>query len=178
MFNWLSKRICVPLSAELFPLQSVPCLPCCMEIFSTGCRTLHLKFFSFLEFPLAYFSSLPRSSWTAALPSRLPTALLSLPYEISPVSLLRMHSLPSSRSSMKMLDGIGLWHLRNTTTLSWVSFRLQIVALFEQSSRFCTQFVVHPSSLYLPIMVTRKQVEMIYTHWSLLVYSQSIVPCQ
>jgi len=37
------------------------------------------------------------------LPSRWPTAPSPPPYEISPVTLLRMHSLPSSRSSVKMV---------------------------------------------------------------------------
>jgi len=67
-------------------------------------------------------------------------------------------------------DGIGPWHPRNTTTFSWSSFRLWIVALLEQSSQFCTHFVVDPPSLYL---ATWKQVEMSYTHWSPLAYRVS-----
>lgn len=142
VFNLLFTSTCVPFSVELFLVQAVPCLHRCMELFSPECKTLHLKFFNFLKFPLAYFSILPRSLWTAALPSRLPTAPSPMPYELSPVTLLRVHSLLSSRSSMKMLNGIGPWHLRNNTTLSWASFRLQFFVLFEQSSQFCTHFVV------------------------------------
>lgn len=66
-FNLLSPSICVSFSSELFLVQSVPCLHCCMELFSSGCRTLYLKLFNFLKFPLSCFSSLPGSLWRAAL---------------------------------------------------------------------------------------------------------------
>lgn len=66
------------------------------------CGKLHLALLSFMRFTQAHFSSLPLLM--ASLLSSMSTTLLSL---VSSVNLLRLYSVPLSKSLTKMLNSTG-----------------------------------------------------------------------
>uniref|UniRef100_A0A8C3EYK4 Uncharacterized protein n=1 Tax=Chrysemys picta bellii TaxID=8478 RepID=A0A8C3EYK4_CHRPI len=76
----------------------------CMGFFRPNFRTLHLSLLNLIRFLLAQSLNLSRSVWTLSLPSSISTPPRSL---VSSANLLRVQSIPSSRSLMKMLNKIG-----------------------------------------------------------------------
>ena len=64
------------------------------------CKIVRLDLLNLMRLTWAHCSSLSRSLWMASLPSGVLTAPQSL---VSPANLLRVHSAPSSMSSMKIL---------------------------------------------------------------------------
>ncbi|KAK4810941.1 hypothetical protein QYF61_013349 [Mycteria americana] len=68
------------------------------------CRTLHLSLLNFILFLLSHSSSLSRSLCKIALPSEVST---SPPILVSSANLVRVLSIPSSRSFMKMSNSVG-----------------------------------------------------------------------
>lgn len=82
-------------STKLLSIQSVPNLSYCMVLCQPRCRALHLPLLNFMRSPPAHFSSLTRSIWVAALPSSVSATPPNL---VSPINLLRGHSIPSSWS--------------------------------------------------------------------------------
>ena len=83
--------------AKLFFSRLVPSTYWCLELFLPRSRTLHFPLLNLLRFPLARFSSLLRSLWTAAHPAS--------PWATHPSSdLLRVLSAPSLRSLRKRLS--------------------------------------------------------------------------
>ena len=110
------------------------------------CRTQHLALLNFIQLASAHWSSLSRSSCRAFLHSSRST---HAPNMVSSVNLLRLHSITSSRSSIKILKRTGL------STKSWgtpLVTGLQLdLTLFTTtlwawlSSQFLTQRSVHQS---------------------------------
>ena len=92
------------LSTGLLSSRSAPSLYWCMGLFLPRCRTLHLPLLNFIRFLCAQLSSLYRSHWMPAQPSGVPA---TLPSFMSPANLLRLHSVPSSRSWMKKMNKNG-----------------------------------------------------------------------
>lgn len=80
------KALLYPVSSQSVPLEGL-CQP--------NCRTLHLPLLNFVRSPRAHFSSLTRSVWVAALPSSVSATPPNL---VSPINVLRGHSIPSSWS--------------------------------------------------------------------------------
>ncbi|CAM9960428.1 unnamed protein product, partial [Bubo scandiacus] len=73
----------------------------CWGLLWPKCSTRHLALLKLMQLALAHHSSLSRSLCRASLPlsrSTLPPNL------VSSANLLRVHSIPSSRSSIKMLN--------------------------------------------------------------------------
>ena len=85
-------------------LLSIPSLYCYWGLPQARCRTLHLVLLNFVRFLWAHSSSLSRALSMASLPSRVPTAPLSL---VSSANLLRVHSTPLSMLLMMISDNIG-----------------------------------------------------------------------
>jgi len=91
-------------SAELLSSRSCPNLCWYVQLFHLRCKTLHLLLLNLIWFIAALLSSLFRSCWMAAQTSAvsaIPTSFVSLAY------LLRVGTIPSSRSLMKILIEIG-----------------------------------------------------------------------
>ncbi|KAK4832380.1 LOW QUALITY PROTEIN: hypothetical protein QYF61_022235 [Mycteria americana] len=120
--------------------------PRCMGFLWPKSRTLHLALLNLIRLASAHRSSLSRSLCRAFLPSRRST----LPHNsVSSANFLRVHSIPLSRSLIKILNRTGPntepWgtplvtghQLEQTpfTTTLWV----------QLSSQFFTQRRVHPS---------------------------------
>ncbi|KAK4806792.1 hypothetical protein QYF61_005588 [Mycteria americana] len=76
----------------------------CLGLFLPRGRTLPFPLLNFMRFLSAHFSSLFRSLWMAARSSAISA---TPPTFVSPANLLRVHSAPSSRSLMKMLNRTG-----------------------------------------------------------------------
>ena len=76
----------------------------CLGLFFPRCRTLHISLLNFMKFLSAHFSSLSRSLWMAA---QLCGVLVTCPSFVSSANLVRLHSVPSSRSLMKVLNRTG-----------------------------------------------------------------------
>lgn len=72
--------------------------------FCSGVGLCTSPFLNFMSFLLAHFSSLLRSLWKAAFQSAAPT---TSPSFVLPTNLSRIHSVPSSKSVMKILE---YWH--------------------------------------------------------------------
>jgi len=68
---------------------------------NSGAGPLHLTLLNLMRFTWAHFSRLSRSLWMASHLSGVSTAPLSL---VSSADLLRVHSVPLSRSLMKTLS--------------------------------------------------------------------------
>ena len=67
------------------------------------CRTLHLALLNFMRFTWARLSSLSQFLWMASLPFRVSATPLSL---VSSTNLLRVYSIPLSKSPKKMLNNM------------------------------------------------------------------------
>ena len=80
----------------LFPSLPVPSMYCHVTLLLLRCRTLHFPLLSFMRFLSAHFCSVFRSICKTTAPSFSSSA-----------NLLRAHSVPLSRSLMKMLNSIG-----------------------------------------------------------------------
>lgn len=95
----------------------------------------HGGFLHLLSFLSTHFSSLLMTLWMAAKPSSVSTTLLSF------VSLLRVHSFPTSRSLLKMLRSIGPviipWHTP-VMTGSRLNFLMMITILWVQLFSQCS----------------------------------------
>lgn len=94
MANLLSTRTPRFFFAEFLFSRSAPILCWCIWLFPSGCRSLHLLLLNLLY---ALLSSLSRSCWVAFW-------CISPSSFISSAHLLRVHSIPSSSSLMKMLN--------------------------------------------------------------------------
>ena len=84
--------------------QVSPSLYWCMGLFLPRCRTLHLPLLIFIRFLPTQLSSLSRSCWMAAQPSGVST---TPPSFVSSANLLRVCSVPSSRTSMNKRNKTG-----------------------------------------------------------------------
>ena len=99
-----STRITRSFSAKPLSSWSAPSLYWCLVLFLYRCRTLHFPLLNFMRFPSVHLSSLSRFLRMAAWPSGISGTPHSF---VSSADLLKVHSVPSSRSSMKMLNGTG-----------------------------------------------------------------------
>lgn len=81
----------------------VPTWCCCMGLSHPRCRTL--PFSLLIQRMFLLIQSFSRSLWVEALTFSMSTTLPNL---VSPLNLLRMYSVSSSRLSMKILNNIGL----------------------------------------------------------------------
>ena len=107
--SWLtvklsSTRTSRPLSTELLYSRSALSLYWCIGLFLPKFRTLHLPLLNLMRFFSAQLSSVCRSHWMAAQPSGVPAPPPSF---VSLANLLRVHSVPSSRSVMNKLNNTG-----------------------------------------------------------------------
>ena len=115
---------------------------------STRCKTLHFPLLNFMRFQSAQFSSLLRSLWMAVQPSCVsPTASF-----VPSTDLLRVSSVLSSRSLMKMLNSIGpiieSWGISLLTGL-WLDFIPLLITLWHQQFReFSVHLTAHLPKLY------------------------------
>ncbi|XP_068788224.1 uncharacterized protein [Struthio camelus] len=89
---------------ELLSSRSTPSLYWCMGLFLPRCRTLHLPLLNFRRVLSAQLSSLSRSLGMAAQSSGVSAPP---PSSVSAANLLRVHSVPSSRSLMNTLNKSG-----------------------------------------------------------------------
>ena len=108
--NLVPTRTPRAFSAKLFRSWSAPSMYWCMDLFLPRCRTLHFPSLNFMRFLSAHSSSLLRSLGMAAQPSGVSATPRSL---VSSAYFLRVHSVTTSRSVMKMLNsmrsGINCW---------------------------------------------------------------------
>jgi len=99
MVNLPATKTPRSLSTELLCSRSAPSLYWCIGLLLPRCRTLHLPLLKFIMFLCAQLCSLSRSPCMAAQRSVVSATLPSL---VSSANLLRIHSVPSSRSLMKL----------------------------------------------------------------------------
>ncbi|KAK4810855.1 hypothetical protein QYF61_008827 [Mycteria americana] len=110
------------------------------------CRTRHLALLNLIQLASAHRSSLSRSLCRAFLPSRRST----LPHNlVSSANLLRVHSIPSSRSLIKILNktdpNTEPWGTPLVTGRQLELTPLTTTLWPQPSSQFFTQRRVHPS---------------------------------
>ncbi|KAK4827132.1 hypothetical protein QYF61_014526 [Mycteria americana] len=99
-----SRPITCYLGEETDPHLSTTSFQRCMGLLWPKCRTLHLALLNLIQLTSAHPSSLSRSLCRAFLASSRST----LPHNlVSSANLLRVHSIPSSRSLIKILNRTG-----------------------------------------------------------------------
>jgi len=104
MLSRLSTNTPRSFSTGQLSSHSSPGLQHCMGLLWPKCRTWHLALLNLIQLTLAHRSSLSRSLCRAFLPPSRSTLPPSL---VSSASLLREHSVPSSRSLIKTLNNTG-----------------------------------------------------------------------
>lgn len=121
------------------------------------CRTLHLPLLNLMRFTQAHLSSLSRSIWMESLPSIASTAPHCL---VSSENLLRVHSIPLSKSPTKMLNStspsIGSWGTLLVTDLHLDIEPLTVTLWAWPFRQFLTHGVVHTSDLCLSNLEVRR----------------------
>lgn len=145
MFNIVFTRTQRSFSANLLSSQSALTVDWCLGLFFPKDKTL----LNFMRFFVACFSSLSRYLWMSAKPSGLSATPHSF---VSSPNFLRMQSVLSSMSLLKMLNIIGpSIDLLGTPLVTGIQgdFMLLITSLWaQQFSRFLIHLTVYLSSLY------------------------------
>lgn len=98
------------LSAKLLFSQSALSMECCLELFLPRGRTLHFPLLNFMRLLPSDVSSLP---WFMSMIAHQSGLLATPPSFVLFVNLLKVHSVPSSRSLMKRPEYRLLEHTSN-----------------------------------------------------------------
>ena len=104
LFNLVSTRNLRSFSAKLLFRSAVPNTYWCMGLCLPRHRTLCFSLLNFMRCLSAHFSSLLRSLWMVAQPCSVSATPSG---HVSSANFLRVQSASSSKSLMKMFNGIG-----------------------------------------------------------------------
>lgn len=143
MFSWLSASTCRSFAVRQLSSHSSPNLYHCIGLFWSKCRTHHLVLLYVIQTNAAHRPSLSKSlCWKVGRFCSLTVP----PNLVSPVNLLRMHSILSSRLLKKILNKT------NPTTEPW---RSPLVTDHQLNSIHCDslcpaiQLVLHSANCTL-----------------------------